>query len=149
MKRILSIVLFFIGITFPLFTKSYAAPTKDEYELQERCGKRAEELFKKEYDGYIVSNETGTMISNYTNHYNRKLNKCFILVTQTFISKDKETREKLGISTETNLVDINENRPYGHFFKFSQGGLTVCEVLGKHCSSQNEWDALVKPYMEE
>ena len=147
--RVLLTVLFFIGIIFSLFPNSYAASTKEEYELQERCSKRTEDLFKKEYGNYIVSNEAGTTTSNYTNHYNRKLNKCFILVTQTHIPKDKETREKLGVSIEKTLVDINENKLYGHFFKFSNGGLTVCKVLGKHCSSDNEWNALVMPYMEE
>lgn len=149
MKRILLRVLFFIGISFSLFANTYAASIEEQYELQERCSKRAEELFKKECGNYIVSNEAGTTMSNYTNHYNRKLNKCFILVTQTSIPKDKEAMEKWGVSTYKTLWDINENKLYGSFFKFSKDGLTDCEVLGKHCSSEYEWDALVKPYMEE
>ncbi len=72
MKRILLIGLFFIGITFSPFANNYAQ-IKEEYELQERCGKRAEERFRQAY-----GNET-TAVS-YTNHYNRRLNKCLILV---------------------------------------------------------------------
>lgn len=143
MKRILLIPLFFISIIFSLLSNSYAASIKEEYELQERCSKRAEELFRKEYGNETMSNY-------YTNHYNRKLNKCFILVTETSIHEDKETREKLGVSsTYKTLLDINENKEYGGFFKFSKGGLMQCEVLGKHCNSESEWDAFVKPYMEE
>jgi hypothetical protein len=117
-KRILSMTPFLIRMPFFLLANSYAASTKEEYELQERCGKRAEERFKKEYG-------SETTMSNYSNHYNRKLNKCFILVTQT-IHNDKETREMLGISTIRTLVDINENKVYGGFFKFSGG---VCNAI--------------------
>ena len=149
MKRILSIALFLIGIIFSLFADGYAASIKEEYELQDRCGKRVEERFKKEYGNGIVSNKDGTMMVNYTNHYNRKLNKCFVLVAGMSIPKDKETKDKQGFSTDKTLWDINENKQYGGFFKFSEGGLMQCEVLGKHCNSESEWDALVKPYMEE
>ena len=123
--------------------RALKSSTKEEYELQERCSKRAEELFRKEFSNETVSNY-------YTNHYNRKLNKCFILVTETSIHRDKETREKLGVSsTYKTLLDINENKLYGSFWKLSKGVLMDCEVLGKHCNSENEWDSLVKPYMEE
>jgi len=130
-----------------LSANSYAASTKEEYELQERCGKRAEEIFRIEYGN---GNKAGKM-SNYTNHYNRKLNRCFVIVIeiQTSIPDDKEIMEKVGFWTDKTLCDINENKVYGHFLKFSNGGLMDCKVLGKHCSSENEWDALVKPYMEE
>jgi len=127
----------------------YAQGVKEAYELQERCGKSAEEFFKKYCGDYIVTNKAGRIVSNYTNHYNRKLNKCFILVTQTSFPKDKETREELGISTDKTLWDINENKGCGAFLKFDKGGLMYCEVLGKDCKSESGWDALVKPYMEE
>jgi hypothetical protein len=143
MKRILLIALFFIGIIFSLFANSCTAQIKEEYELQERCGKRAEEVFRKEYGHETISNY-------YTNHYNRKLNKCFILVTETVKQWDKELIEKLGVSsTYKTLLDINEKKPYGIFRKLSKGTLMNCEVLEKHCNSESEWDALVKPYMEE
>ena len=151
MRRvILLMALIFMGIIFTLFGNSHAAPIKEEYELQERCGKRAEERFKEGYGNSIVSNGDGTVImSNYTNHYNRKLNKCFVLVMSTSIPKDKTTREKYGISTDKTLWDLNENKEYGGFFKFSKHALMRCDVLEKHCNSENEWDSLVKPYMEE
>ena len=145
MKRILLTVLFFIGIIFFLFANSYAASTKEEYELQERCGKRAEEVFRKEYENRNIGE---SWMSNYTNHYNRKLNKCFILVTSNFFP-DKKFREEYGIQTDKTLWDINEYKYYGEFVKFSKSGVSYCEVLGKRCSSENEWDSLVKPYMEE
>jgi len=127
----------------------YAQGVKEAYELQERCGKSAEEFFKKYCGDYIVTNKAGRIVSNYTNHYNRKLNKCFILVTET-VYNPKEIRKELGVSsTYKTLDDINENKPYGFFWKLSNGALMSCEVLGKNCKSEAQWDALVKPYMEE
>ena len=49
-----------------------AQTNKQLYELQERCGKRAAEVFKREY-----SPAHGQMTFNYENHYSARLNKCF------------------------------------------------------------------------
>jgi len=51
-----------------------AQPNKELYELQERCGKRAAEVFKREY-----SPAHGQMTFNYENHYSARLNKCFFI----------------------------------------------------------------------
>jgi hypothetical protein len=58
---------------------SYAATVtaKEEYELQARCGKQTEEFHKKEFGDGIVTTKDGQAIVSYTNHYNKKLNKCF------------------------------------------------------------------------
>jgi hypothetical protein len=119
------------------------------YELQERCSKRAEERFKKEYPSTIVSNKDGTLMVNYTNHYNRRLNKCFVVLTAISIPENKETKVMFGVSRDKTLWDINENKQYGAFSEFSKSGLVQCEVMEKHCNSESEWDALVKPYMED
>ena len=130
-------------LLFAVSGYGYAQNVKEEYKLQGRCGKRVEELFRKEY-----GNATAPRVI-YTNHYNRKLNKCFILVTET-VYNPKEIRKELGVSsTYKTLDDINENKPYGFFWKLSNGALMSCEVLGKNCKSEAQWDALVKPYMEE
>ncbi len=48
------------------------------------------------------------------------------------------------------LFDLKENKEYANFFKFIDNEQVIsCDVLDKHCSSENEWDNLVKPYMEE
>jgi hypothetical protein len=116
---------------------------REIYELQERCGKTCEEAFKKEYG----KPERG-WLCNYTNHYNKKLNKCFILVSATHYPGDK--KDSLGITTDISLWDINEKKQYGQFFNARKTKFCFeCEVAGKHCTSEQEWEALVKPYMEE
>jgi hypothetical protein len=57
----------------------YADPNKIQYELQERCAKGASEFFRKAYGSGVEDNGGGGQ--NYTyfvNHYNARLNKCFI-----------------------------------------------------------------------
>src|SRR5215475_4186421 len=54
-----------------------AQPNKELYELQERCSKRAAEVFKREYSPGANSKD-GRLFS-YENHYSARANKCFFL----------------------------------------------------------------------
>jgi len=88
----------------------------------------------------------------YTNHYNKKLNKCFILVTVTYLSKN----EKKSVSyKQVQLYDINENKEYGVLFTQIDPFMPTiyppmqCTFLEKTCRSTEEWNSLQKPYMEE
>lgn len=129
------------------FYESYADPLKEEYELQERCGKRAEEVFKSGYGSTGITNtKEGQAIAGYRNHYNKKLNKCFFLLTY----RDIPYKKKQAGSVLISLYDINENREYGSFFKRdTDSHPTECTVSGKACHSEQEWVALVSPYMDE
>ncbi len=129
-----------------------AQPNKELYELQERCGKRAEEFFRREYGP--ASGKDGQMF-NYENHYSSRLNKCFFLLI--FVSFEKG---KLDSTTSMLLSDLNDKKEYGEF----HAGPTVtrpdgtplgvestplaCVVRGKICRSESEWRQLVKPFME-
>jgi hypothetical protein len=101
---------------------------KEEYELQEKCSKRCEGWFKKEYEGQKCF---------YKNHYNRKMNKCLILI----YCNEGEVSNEL-------LFDVNEHNRIGGFSYFTEGSV-MCSMLGKECKSKSEWEKLVKPYMEE
>jgi hypothetical protein len=129
-----------------LSSYSYAGSAKEEYELSEKCGKRTDDFFRKEYGNGVRSDKESTTMTNYTNHCNRKLNKCFMLITSNVIYNK---REKGSIIFE-DLWDINENKCYGSLARISN---TIkpnqCEVGGKYCNSEGEWDEMVKPYMEE
>jgi len=46
------------------------------------------------------------------------------------------------------LLDINENNKVGGFSYFKEDSI-MCDVTGKECKSEKEWDELIKPYMEE
>jgi hypothetical protein len=112
-------------------------------ELQEQCGKRSSEFFNKEYDNGTVKTKDGTTTTQFTHHYNKKQNKCFLLLKSTHIFNDK----KKGHRYLENLLDINENKEYGYFIENVKS--IVCFVLDKECKSEQEWESLVKPYMED
>ena len=146
MTRILIAVALIAGC-FASLDSAHAATTKEDYELLERCGKRAEELFKREWGSGISKTGETTTMGSYTNHYNKKLNKCFYLETSTALTpkgKNKGTSEQMG------LYDINENKEYGQFFKNDSDKLPfVCNVQGAECRSKQEWDSLIRPFMNE
>ena len=119
MKRTL-----FLSILIVFFTTSLVGCNnkKDDYELQDKCKKSSEELFNREWKNIEHS--------SYQNHYNKKLNKCFISYR--------------NLSSGFGLIDIQEHKPIG-------GCLTngSCYMLGKGDIKIDEWYKLVKPYMEE
>ncbi|MGA7491539.1 MAG: hypothetical protein WB930_15545 [Syntrophobacteraceae bacterium] len=84
---------------------------KEEYELQEKCGKRCAEEFKKAFpnsEGNInIDHDMGT--TSYENHYNKKLNKCFTLIHSSMPFKNKTT-------VFYELYDINEHKDYGQCY---------------------------------
>jgi hypothetical protein len=114
-----------VGCNNQTSTKEQLKEDKEQFELQEKCGGISREFFKNEF-----SRET----SYYRNHYNKKMNKCFILVTGLY-------------TTFKSLNDVNENKRYGVLLITKDG--IGCDVLEKKCKSEQEWDSLVKPYMEE
>jgi hypothetical protein len=128
-----------------------AEPDKVQYELQERCGKRAAEMFKSDYPTgreagtATVNTEDATDIITYENHYSVALNKCFYLQIRT------TNKKKSPISTTTimNLLYINENKQYGTFLGIPDRPPVQCEVQRKVCHSQSEWRELLRLYMEE
>jgi hypothetical protein len=112
--------------------------TKEIYELQEQCGKSSAEFFSKKHGIIGFSNPF------YKNHYNRKLNKCFIQIW--YPADDQDSKVPVG---NIELWDVQENMPYGSFIKPLGAKIEDCHILNKRCNSKGEWDASVKPYMEE
>lgn len=114
---------------------------KRDYKLlQDNCGKECEELFQKKY---YVDNKSFPHINksfSYKHHYNKKLNKCFILIIET----GKNNSHK-----RMKLIDIHKrDTNYGLFSTIGED-IRFCSFLNKTCKSEEEWNSLIKPYMEE
>ncbi|MHB8137759.1 MAG: hypothetical protein ACYDGO_05145 [Smithellaceae bacterium] len=95
-----------------------------DYQLQEQCKKNSEEFFKKSYDKIYSG--------FYINHYNKKLNKCFMVLYNP-------------ITNRNILYDVNKSNLHG---LFTRDGVS-CYVYEKKCKTEEEWNNLIKPYMEE
>lgn len=129
-----------------MISYSFSEPNKVD-ELRERCGKRTEEFRKKQF-GIKESSGTkdGQTINKYETHYNASLDKCFYLTRSETIGKNKVTKVE-------RLFDVGENKEYGMFTGGNRDTFTICVVFvekGKQkCSSEDEWRALIKPYMAD
>jgi len=80
--------------------------------------------------------------NHYTSHYNGRLNKC--LAVREFILDMGDST----VAHSKTLIDVSEGGELGEFVA-DAGELMHCGVLSKSCNSELEWDALVRPYMEE
>jgi len=148
--RTLLIVTFALSGLAPFgFNHAATLTSIEEYELQEQCGKRAAEVFIKKYgNSGVIYTKDGQVIAQYTNHYNRKLKKCFVLQIYRNIPYKDITQDS---SVSYLLYDVNENKRYGDYFQ-SEGMdfPTSCTIEDKTtCHSEREWNNLVRPYMEE
>jgi hypothetical protein len=127
-----------------------AEPNKEQYDLQERCGKQAKERFEKEYgNGVFVSNDAWIRYE-FEAHHNNKMNKCFYLLNNTVRLTSGQYRGFLSLIIT--LVDINENKEYGSFVSNTEneGRTNIhCQLQESLCSSEAEWEMLLKPYMKE
>jgi hypothetical protein len=116
-----------------------AQPNK--YELQERCGRQAAEVFQREY-GLGADRQDEQTLFNYENHYSARLNKCFFLEIAV---SHKPTGSKI-----MRLFDLNDSKEYGTFASGpTESTPLACGVRGKGCQSESEWRQLLKPFMED
>jgi len=92
MRKLISILIVFVVI---YSGNSGAGTLKDEYELKVQCGQQAEKWFTREYgkNGVLSKHDyIGGGHTDYSNHYNLKLNKCFI--EQTLLLNDGATNNE-------------------------------------------------------
>src|SRR5438034_7077166 len=97
--------IFLVVVAVCAMTLSARAQNRKEiYELQERCGKRAEQIFEKDFP---VAERKG--LEQFENHYNIRLNRCFMLEENTTLTKDVGKSYSIKILT---LIDVNDNKSY-------------------------------------
>ena len=128
MKKIRSVIsLSFLVLFLLVGCEKFSSNNREvDYKLQKQCGEDSERFFKKTYNDLFEG--------FHENHYNKKLNKCFIVVNNTK-------------SYWKSFYDVNESKLHG---LYTPDGVS-CFVFEKKCESKSEeeWDKLVKPYMEE
>lgn len=137
-----------IGILVLSTNLSFAADQKLDrkqiYELRKECGKSAAEYTKR-------FNLCGGTDRSYTNHYNTKLNICFIDMKET--CSDEHTEKDGKLMFMESLFDVDENKEYATYYGFAlasdEKSKIMCSVGDKNCKSVLEFWKLIKPYMEE
>lgn len=143
---LIGIIVF--GYGCPIVNIAYAQST---LPLQEKCAQGAKKWFFEhinQYGGKWGSFDDeifGRGYNHFTSHYNKKLDKCFIRIEFRSYSGGK-TKKGINATDVWNVFD-------GTYI----GGLSTpvelpyydCTVAGKTCNSPSEFEALIRPYMEE
>ena len=114
----------------------------EKYDLQERCGKFAAEVFAKEWGTGFSKTDNGHTIADYRKHYNFRLNKCFYLELSTTEPRSGDERP----FSSSRLFDLYESTEIGTYQQLGDE-VVSCDVQGKECQSVSEYQALIKPFM--
>ncbi len=117
------------------------------YDLQSRCAKDASAWFK----GLVEQRgdpDSLTVRHNYTNHYSKKMGKCFLVATRYSSWHDDKTGKDYS-TDDKELFDVLENKLLGSFDKSSDRAKpNECRFGDAQCTSDTDWDTLAKRYME-
>jgi hypothetical protein len=125
-----------------------------DLDLQAKCSTAAKQWFNENWAG--TSREKGTIFLDYSNHYNKASNKCFVLSEYHYNSDFGGPGAESWTNVMT-LMDVYENVKYANF---SENHIThfkptinvgdeviTCDVQGDKCKTGDEFNNLVRPYL--
>lgn len=127
----------------------------NDFDLSTKCAKQAQDFFE-----YFVPNLQDRQKDEFSNHYNKKLSKCFVLVKQ-YISNN--VSGKFSSGTSKDLYDAIEKKVYGSYSWMSDSPKKYwevpplwCEMYAdgnqgnlQACKTEGEFDAFTFTYMNE
>jgi len=121
--------------------------TTADYDLQAKCSKDARTWFNETWSG-----TKGAIFLDFTNHYNKSMNKCFILTEYHF-----SAGEAPSWANSMALWDVYENAKYADFLENhltyfkptvrTEENVITCELGDSKCKSIGEFSDLTKPYL--
>ena len=132
-----------------------AAPDQVVTAVQDRCEKQASAEFELELGAAntaVTDLHSKTIdIHNYRSHYNSRLGACFYLAHS--IHQDARRGWPLGFSlngeTQT-LFDIKQKSVIARYSKLQdQASPEECWVGRGVCRSEDEWERLIGPYVND
>jgi hypothetical protein len=135
----------FVVTLILLLAVSGYAYAQSTLALQEKCTEGAKKFFYDRGFKFVEEGDNDTKFRNYQCHYNKKVDKCFILITS---SSYRKSGGKEGLFHYEALCDVFEGKIYGEISGLVGGSITGT-VMGKFCKSQDEFETLIKAYMED
>jgi len=121
-----------------------------QYDLQAKCAKDSKAWFNENW-----ARDKDTLLLDFTNHYNSGANKCFILVEYHYQSQSDKfadvwvndvmlwniyENDKFGSLSERHITYVAGNRD-------PEVKVGTCQVSDSKCTSAEQFDGLVRPYM--
>ena len=116
-----------------------------DFDLQAKCSSQAQKVFQE--GGYDMN-----IMDSYTNHWNKNLNKCFVLIMSGSTTDGVLSSSKI-------LLDALEGKAYGDLIvkrdkKIWEQTPLICEMIDdgnqsnmKVCNSEAEFDNFADSYM--
>jgi hypothetical protein len=134
--------------------KAQLAKEKDttrDFDLQAKCSKDARIWFNQNW-----SRDKDTILLDFSNHYNAEHNKCFIL-TESHYNSHFANPGGNSWANDMTLTDVYENAKYAEFVENHvtdvkptlnvANEVITCDVQGAKCKTGEEFDNLIRPYM--
>lgn len=124
-----------------------------DYDFQAKCSKDARAWFNENW-----SADKDTILLTFVNHYDAKLNKCFVLVEYHYKS-DFARPGGNSWTNEMRLTDVYQNAKLAYFAESHvtnwkpeyslRNEVISCNVLDKECKTGDEFNNLVSHYMTD
>jgi hypothetical protein len=126
-------------------TKNHAATAAvADYDLQAKGSKDAKIFFNEGW-----RRDKDTQYLDYSNHYNKAMNKCFILVEHHYAMVPEGSW-----GNDMMLWDVYEPVKYGSLFELhlnnslpNANRVSTCESIDNKCTNLDEFNGLVRPYL--
>lgn len=142
----ISIKRLFLGVIFTTLMVS-SANGQNTLALQEKCAEGAKKVENEKLNQpypYGVSNPC----VSFQNHYNKKLDKCFIRIGYYF-GQQKGGDGLKHLSYGVGLYNVFESsNPIGELQALGFNVLR-CYIGNNQCKSPDDFETSIKPYMEE
>jgi len=146
-----TVMLFLVVLS--LSQTCLAASKKSEVDIVQQCAQSAKEFFQEnnktsysENNAADKDNSSVSVVSEYMNHFNSKMNACYVLLTTTTLYHRRTGQ--MDTQVQKQLFDIAGKNGISNFILF-KNQVTQCELLNIICHSEAEWKSLVKSYLEE
>jgi hypothetical protein len=121
-----------------------------DFELQQKCSNAAKGWFRENYPG-----DKDTILLDQNNHFNRKMNKCFV-----FVEYHYTMGQTLSWYNDMTMWDVFENSQYATFteahmvYPFNakrdpEQRIVTCEVAGVKCKTADEFNNMTHPYLND
>jgi len=125
-------------------------PPNITLDLQRKCAEQAVQMFPKYIKDIQLNLTNHDVPAEYINHYNKKYQKCFMLVRFS-----NELFGSHSIATNRRVIDAFEGSRFAEYKSINgSSNPDVCEILlpegnKEKCESSEQFDELIRIFMEK
>lgn len=134
------------SLTLAIAFFACAAQAANDDEAAQQCREQVAKLYRDTWPKAMTDDSNSHV--RYFGHYNSRLGKCIFLETVSGVSRSPALKRILPRETQR-LGDAGENRNLGKFDRWNDEPPVTCWVQDKKCGSKQEWERLIRPYLED